>query len=276
MRLPDLRYWIGAVAVSSGTLLIILAYRLHATKEEDIDIALLTGCAVMLLEICITYMILEQLLAARDQRRWEYARTAIVRMVDTCFVDTMRLIYVTTTETADADRRRFAEFVTLSDNHLKDLRSYIEGFSPLLDDETHSGSRIIEAQLRWMSQSLTERAAVQRLHDNNEIAVAYFRGMLKISRLVSTLMSLRKAGMFTEETHIIGKICESVVRERPLNLERLADRKAFMDMRFDCQTSLNSRTSALSAAERIRSQGMMPEPTSVGTCWRAVLGECPP
>jgi hypothetical protein len=135
------------VALCVAAILVGLAYRIHPDKSPDIEISILVGLAVLSVEILIVYMVVEQLLAARDRKKWQYAYTAIAKITATCFVDLMRLLlYLTTTETKHGER--LPEFLTWASNHLRDLRSYIEGFAPILDEDAHARSRVVLRKIR--------------------------------------------------------------------------------------------------------------------------------
>jgi hypothetical protein len=215
---PNRRYLVGAVALCLGAILVGLAYRTHPDKSPDIDISIFVGLAVLSVEILIVYVVVDQLLAARDRKKWQYAYTAIAKILATCFVDLMRLLYLTTTETDHPDRKRLPEFLTMAGDHLGDLRSYIEGFAPILDEDAQTRSRNLEGKLRGLCHLLDSEEKIAGLCRENHLALMYFRDLRVLSGEVFDFLCGLSVEKFRSEWQMIGEICEPILRARDLNL----------------------------------------------------------
>jgi hypothetical protein len=243
VRWPNVRYLIGIVAVSVGAGLLTLAYRTYSGKSEDICIALLVGLAILSFELFLIYVVVDQLLAARDRKRRQYAYTATARVLATCVVDVTRLLYLTTTNSDNPERERLAEFLTMTDSHLHDLRSYIEGFASILDDDSHSIARKLEAKLRWLYRSLSGREEVERVHLDNQSAVDYFTEMCALSGDLFDFVADLSLKKFANDWQETKRICEPELQKQFLDFGDLKGRRSFMKVRFACQSKLGSVSS---------------------------------
>jgi hypothetical protein len=121
---------------------------------------------------------------------------------------------------------------------LADLRSYIEGFAPLLDDESHSQSRRLEAKFRWLYRALSGQGELERIHDESDHAVRYFKEMCALSQDLFPFVEELSFKERTDELQAIQQICEKLIKTLHLNLFNLSDRVTFMETSFACQHAL--------------------------------------
>jgi ABC-type uncharacterized transport system permease subunit len=103
---PDVRYFIGLVAICVSGLLVSSAYHWYPGERDTIGITIWIGLSVLSFEIFIIYVVVDRLLASRDRKRRQYAYTSISRMPAMCFMDTMRLLYLTTIDVDIPERHR--------------------------------------------------------------------------------------------------------------------------------------------------------------------------
>lgn len=111
---------------------------------------LIAGLASAPLDFIVATVVVDRVLSSRQRREWDFASRELSKRASEAFVDIMRLIYVG--ETAEALRyniARYAEFVSLAERHLGDLRSHVESSATVFGPHTYERCRRVERRLSW-------------------------------------------------------------------------------------------------------------------------------
>lgn len=241
MRL-NLKYLIGVASLFFGSALIFSAYQIGRPKADEVTIAVLVGLGVLFFELFMIYLLIEYLLYIRDKRRWKYAYTAVNRSVAMVFVDLMRLVYLSTVKSNSKEGRRFEEFVGWAQNRLLDLRSFIEGFAPILDPDSQTLARKLEAKLQWYVRELSNKDEIDRVRNENEYALEYFAAMRDIATEVFSYINSRSDSQVTDEIEFVKSSVRAKIKGKPISIKSANDRAQFMDARFSLQEKLPGRS----------------------------------
>jgi len=151
--------FVGASAVAA--LIIACAFVLNG-RGESFWSSVLVNIATMFVELAVVAVFIQQVVAGLERRKWAFAASSIARTLCTAYLDVVRVLYARELPAGHPDKQGLWEFISVAEHHLSTLRSYIEGFSPILGEGAQRGAREAEAVLQYHFRALKDAEIATR------------------------------------------------------------------------------------------------------------------
>jgi hypothetical protein len=184
----------------------------------------------------------------------EFSQRLISQALASLYLDVLRLLYASRLPEDHPDKSGEREFLSVAEFHIETLRSYVEGFSPYLNEDVHREVRRIEGVLRFLHRHFRDLAISTRegFRLDTDVAFEQLRKTCRDVAVFARRFDCIEAKLATED---VGRALTS--SEGIANLSHPADSTdSFFNMRWSLQSTVLSAYRKTSKQESILPSGI--------------------